>query len=80
VYDESVEEYRGYYIHTVRHSDSDFYVGVGEKDGTPVDEATFPSREKAVAYGRAIVDGCIAHGGAHPSYSLDVNDRVIFGW
>jgi hypothetical protein len=80
---EVVEEYRGYYIYTmpiVGKNGNGYYVGVGEEDGTPVDEATFPSREEAVGHGRAIVDGCVAHNGEHPSYSLDVNGEVTFGW
>jgi hypothetical protein len=77
--------YRGYWIYLLAlpmegMSLSRCYVAVARADGTPVDENTCPTTEKAGEYGRAIIDGMIAHGDMEPSYWLSTDGRIQFGW
>lgn len=73
-------DYREWHIYTVPTKEGRCYVAIARPDGDPVDEATKPTREQAIEYGKAVVDGCIAHDGREPCYALDVNGKVTVGW
>ena len=77
-----VFDYHGWHVYVQSMPDGNgFYIAVARSNGDPVDEHNITGTEaQAEAYGRAIVDGCRAHGGRVPIYTLGVNGEVRFGW